>query len=336
MVAGPVLFVVFWGWRLDSPARWLELPFPLLLYLIPMWFLGFVVIPIQTVRRWLRHPPLQQISNHSHCVDFTQALGHRPYGQGKKAMMARLPFNQIFQVEFAERTYRLPNLPAAWDGLTLLHLTDLHLCGTPDLSFYEHVMDKCAAESVDLLLITGDVLDSDQHYHWIAPVLRRLRWREGAYAVLGNHDSWLDVPRIHQEMNHAGVEMLGGRWTQRIVRGERLLLFGNELPWIPPLPDLSACPAEGFRLCLSHSPDQLLWARRRRTDLMLAGHNHGGQIRFPLLGPMLVPSRYSRRYDCGAFYESPTLLHVGRGLGGTYPLRYNCLPEVTRLVLRKA
>ena len=51
---------------------------------------------------------------------------------------------------------------------------------------------------------------------------------------------------------------------------------------------------------------------------------------------MLVPSRYGRRYDCGVFAEGPTLLHVSRGLSGEHPLRYNCRPEVTKLVLRPA
>jgi predicted MPP superfamily phosphohydrolase len=70
-------------------------------------------------------------------------------------------------------------------------------------------------------------------------------------------------------------------------------------------------------------------------DLMLAGHVHGGQIRFPIVGSVLVPSRYSRKYDCGTFDEPPTLMHVSRGLAGQHPLRYNCRPEVNLLVLRK-
>ena len=71
-------------------------------------------------------------------------------------------------------------------------------------------------------------------------------------------------------------------------------------------------------------------------DLMLAGHVHGGQIRLPPFGSVLVPSRYGRRYDAGAFDEPPTLLHVSRGLSGEHPVHYNCLPEVTLLTLRCA
>ena len=67
---------------------------------------------------------------------------------------------------------------------------------------------------------------------------------------------------------------------------------------------------------------------------MLSGHVHGGQIRLPLIGSLLVPSRYGRRYDCGVFAEGPTLLHVTRGAGGNHPLRFGCRPEAVRLVLR--
>ncbi len=67
---------------------------------------------------------------------------------------------------------------------------------------------------------------------------------------------------------------------------------------------------------------------------MLAGHTHGGQIRFPLVGAIFAPSRFGVRYACGVFHETPTVMHVSRGLSGLDPLRYNCAPELTKLVLR--
>jgi predicted MPP superfamily phosphohydrolase len=87
-------------------------------------------------------------------------------------------------------------------------------------------------------------------------------------------------------------------------------------------------------LCLSHTPDNIAWARQHRIDLVLAGHVHGGQIRLPLIGSIFVPSKYSRRYDGGTFHEPPTVMHVSRGLAGEHALRYNCRPEVTLVVLR--
>jgi hypothetical protein len=334
VVLNPLLFLWFFGRQAIVEGDWANLPRSLLAYLMLCWFLGFVIVPLCTAARWLRRIPSQQLANHTVVVDVAKEIGRRPYGWCRKGPMAYFPFNQIFQVEFTERTLVMPQLPGAWDGLTILQVSDLHLCGSPEPVFYERVMDRCAEAPPDLLVITGDILDSEEHYNWVKSVLGRLRWRLHAFGVLGNHDSWLDAPRIVRPMEELGIEMIGGRWKSVEVRGEPMIVIGNEMPWLGPLPDLTKCPPNVFRLLLSHSPDQLPWARRNQIDLMLAGHNHGGQIRFPLIGPLLVPSRYSRRYDHGLFFEPPTLLHVNRGLGGTYPLRYNCRPEVTRIMLR--
>jgi predicted MPP superfamily phosphohydrolase len=67
---------------------------------------------------------------------------------------------------------------------------------------------------------------------------------------------------------------------------------------------------------------------------MLSGHNHGGQIRLPLVGPVFMPSRYSRRFDRRFFRENQTLMYVSEGISGAHPVRYGCPPEITRFVLR--
>ena len=117
--------------------------------------------------------------------------------------------------------------------------------------------------------------------------------------------------------------------------GYALVVLGNERPWGRSAADLGDLPAEGFRLGLSHTPDNIAWARQLNIDLLLAGHVHGGQIRFPFIGSVFVPSRYSRKYDCGTFDEPPTGMHVSRGLAGQHPLRYLCRPEVTFITLNK-
>jgi predicted MPP superfamily phosphohydrolase len=69
---------------------------------------------------------------------------------------------------------------------------------------------------------------------------------------------------------------------------------------------------------------------------MLSGHVHGGQVRVPVLGPLFIPSRFSRKYDGGCYRSGSTLLYVSRGLSGREPLRWNCRPEVTRIRLVKS
>jgi predicted MPP superfamily phosphohydrolase len=303
-------------------------------YLVLCWAVGLVVAPALQVRYWRRQRPASLVSNHTHSVDMAAELGYKPVGRGRHRTLARLPGNEVFRVDFAERTFRLPRLPAAWEGLSILHISDLHLHGTPDRVFFEQVLERCRQWQPDLVALTGDVVDSDTHHRWILPTLNRLCWRVGAFAVLGNHDCWHEPALVRRRLSRLGMHVLGNSWVRLEVRGQPLTVIGNEWPWFPPAPDLSACPADGFRLCLSHTPDNFAWARRHDIDLILAGHNHGGQVRFPLVGSVFVPSCQGRRYDCGSFYEAPTLLHVSRGLSGRHPLRYGCRPEVTRIILK--
>ena len=305
-------------------------------YIVFCCIAGFILAPVSQVLYWLRRQATQVTKSTVVTVDVAKELGYKPVGRGKWRNLALLPGNEVFAVDFVDKTLTLPKLPAAWDGLTILHLTDLHFCGTPDRDFHQYVADCCMKKGVpDLLALTGDVVDSSWHHRWIVPVLGRLRWQCAAFAILGNHDAWRNHLVIRRRLAKVRMTVLGNGWQTIDVRGQPLLVIGHEGPWFKPTPDLAGCPENVFRLLLSHTPDNISWARGHAIDLMLAGHVHGGQIRLPLIGSLFVPSRYSRKYDCGTFYKEPTLMHVSRGLAGQHPLRFNCRPEITWLTLRK-
>jgi predicted MPP superfamily phosphohydrolase len=338
LVALAVVGVPLWLWAvfgMDLVQAWRSGP-ALAVYLSACWIIGLGVIPGLTILRLLRKKPQALLSNHTRTLDVANELGYKPIGRGKYRHLARLPWNEIFQVDFAERVLRIPDLPAPWNGLTVLHLSDLHLAASPDRIFYQKVMDECRAWEPDLVALTGDLVDSDYHRRWIVPLLGRMRWRIAAFAVLGNHDYWHEPPLIRRRLRRLNFHVLSNTWKQIEVHGLPMVVIGHEGPWFRPGPDLSNCPADPFRLCLSHTPDNISWARTNNIRLMLSGHNHGGQIRLPLVGSIFVPSLYGRRYDCGPFEEPPTLLHVSRGLSGKQPLRFHCRPEVAKLVLRSA
>jgi predicted MPP superfamily phosphohydrolase len=156
------------------------------------------------------------------------------------------------------------------------------------------------------------------------------------YFVLGNHDLRMgDIGRLRRELQSLGyIDVAHG--THSFELHNRIIqLAGNEFPWFgqPVEPPLRT-PDVGLRILLSHSPDQFGWAIDRDFDLMVAGHTHGGHIRLPLVGPIVCPSRYGVRFAGGVFYKAPTVMHVSRGISGMDPLRFNCPPEVTKLVLR--
>ncbi len=335
VLAFPALLVWAWGPSLDGVFDLASAP---VWQLVVAGYVGLcaltacVWLPAVTAYRLLRREPVLELRVRA--IDVAKELGHKPIGQDKHRWLTLLPGNQAFQLELIERTLAPARLPVEWDGLTILHLSDLHLKGTPSREYYRYVTDRCAEWAPDLVAITGDVADSWKHHTWIVPVLGRLRWQVAAFAILGNHDYWYDAPLIRRRLRKLRMNVLSNAWQQIEVRGRPLVVIGHEGPWALPAPDLTGCPEGPFRLLLSHTPDNVAWARRAKVDLMLSGHVHGGQVRVPPFGSILVPSRYGRRYDCGTFDVPPTLLQVSRGLSGEHQVRYLCRPEVTLLRLR--
>src|SRR5262249_7444090 len=185
--------------------------------------MAWVCLPLDTLARHLRREPV--LEARSETVDVARLLGRRPVGAGNHAFLARLPGTEIFHIEYSEKTLRLPRLPAAWDGLTVLHLSDLHLHGTPDEDYFRVVLQRCADWQPDLVAITGDIVDSTTHHAWVAPLLGLLRWRVAAVAILGNHDHRYDPEPIRQELRELGMHVPGNGWLRLEVRGEPLVVI---------------------------------------------------------------------------------------------------------------
>uniref|UniRef100_A0A7C2P298 Metallophosphoesterase n=1 Tax=Schlesneria paludicola TaxID=360056 RepID=A0A7C2P298_9PLAN len=298
-------------------------------------WIGFVVLMHSAVRYWRTRPPACEISRDSRIVDVAARYPRELVGDGRAKWLARLPRNQQFTLEVNEKTYVLPRLPRAWDGVSIVHFTDAHFRGPVTRRYFEAVIDEAAALQGDLVAFTGDLLDRKDLLSWFPDTLGRLSAPLGCYFVLGNHDWYLGIDAaIRAEFQRHGWTDLAGRIVC-VSRGDvSIELAGNERPWMSAAPDLGPCDPARFRVLLSHSPDRIRWARQRGVDLMLAGHTHGGQIRLPILGPVYSPSLHDCRYAAGEFWEPPTLLHVSRGLSGREPIRYNCRPELTKLILR--
>lgn len=299
---------------------------------------GLLLYPAINLYRLFRKPPPALVAETIHTLDMRKELGDEVIGAGKGVRLAKLPLNCIFQVDFTELTLAVPNLPAAWDGLTILLLSDIHFHGTPSRAFYERVLSEIETRwpTPDLVCLAGDYVDTDQHHTWIGPLLGRLTATSGKFAVLGNHDLNHHPDTIRAELAAAGYTVVGNGWVEATVRGERCVVVGHEGPWFAPPADLSKAPPDLFRLCISHTPDQFYWGQTHRVGLMLCGHVHGGQIRVPLIGSIFVPSVYGRRFDMGVFEKNGTVMVVGRGLSGKAPLRFRCHPQVLWLTLKPA
>jgi uncharacterized protein len=250
--------------------------------------------------------------------------------------IVHLPGNESLELDLTERGLDVPRLPPALEGLSIVHLSDFHFTGKVGKPFFEEVVRMSNALEPEIIALTGDFVDKSRYIDWIPDTLGRLRARYGVYYLFGNHDRRVDWKRLRQVMDSCGLTYLGGTWKVVEIRGQNVLLAGNESPWFRPPADLSTCPSRRevpFRLLLAHSPDQLAWARQGDGDLMLAGHTHGGQIRLPLIGPIFAPSRDGVQFAAGLFHAPPTILNVSRGLSAELPLRMNCTPEIIHLKL---
>jgi predicted MPP superfamily phosphohydrolase len=289
---------------------WTQLSTPWLVY-FSICGAGCVGLVISTIRWWLLRPPVLQLSNHSRTVDVAQTLGYQPVGRGTVRLFARLPRNEIFQVQVSDKRYALPRVPAAWGELSILHMTDTHFTGKIDRPFFEEVAKLAEETPADLVVFTGDLLDDTDLLPWLAASIGRVKARIGCYYVLGNHDWFYGADKIRGEFERCGWHNVAGRVLRVEHRGRVLEIAGTERPWMGRHPQFAATN-DDFRVLLSHTPDHIGWARRHGVDVMLAGHNHGGQIVLPVIGPVFGPSRHGVRYAGGAFWEDPTLLYVSR------------------------
>lgn len=341
ITAYPILLLYGLGgsewWDGIAPVWWIP---------ILMGAIGFLALVGATIRHWSYWPARCEVSVISQVVDLRVTVDgvrwqSRLVGAGSRMRrIALLPGNEQFTIEVCTKTYDLPSLPSCWDGLSIVHLSDCHFHSGVTRAFFEAVCDQAAALNPDLMIFSGDLLDDQRRLEWLPQTFGQLRGKLGQFFVLGNHDWYLDPASTRNEFVRLG-------WTDLCHRpvtithaafsdSTPLVLCGDETPWMGAHADLSESPSDAFRILISHTPDNIGWARENDIRLMLAGHTHGGQIQLPVLGPIYSPSRYGCRFASGVFWLEPTLMYVSRGISGKEPIRYNCRPEVTRLVLRQS
>jgi uncharacterized protein len=349
LAAGPCVALVWWLAGGENPFRPVDSAIAtrpgglaIALYLAICWFAA-----VATLGRWLWHslflrhsPRLRQSLERTRAVVVPESAALHP-DEAVHHFTASLPGNQTLQLDIVRRTFDVPRLPAALNGLTILHVSDLHYTGRIGKAYFREVIRVASELRPDLIALTGDYADYDECIEWIPDTLGRLSAPCGVYYVMGNHDAHINTARLRAMMNSQGFVDLGGRWMTVSVRDEPIIFAGNELPWIPPAPDLRECGPSSrhhgpLRIVLAHTPDQINWARHEDVDLMLCGHTHAGQIRFPLLGAVFMPSRYGVKLDYGLFDLPPTIMHVTRGVSAQHSLRWNCAPEIAMLTLRSS
>ncbi len=244
------------------------------------------------------------------------------YSRGRKNAAA---------VELRRNEVALPGLPVAFDGFTLLHISDMHV----DMSqaAMSCLIDKVQDIDYDLCVLTGDYCGND--FGAQESVLREMARVRGhlrgeVYGVLGNHDSLRLVPGLED----LGIRMLLNESVSIVRQGEAIHLAGIDDAHYFRVHNLaSACanvPAEGCALLLSHTPEIYRLAACAGFKLLLCGHTHGGQVCLPGRLPITLDAQVPRHMGAGPWRFADLVGYTSVGAGASVvPVRFNCPPEIT-------
>jgi predicted MPP superfamily phosphohydrolase len=240
-------------------------------------------------------------------------------------------------------TLHLPGWPEPCSGLRVAVLADIHV-GSPfnGLEKLGEIVALTQQARPDLVLLAGDyVIHGVVGGDFVSPeetaaVLSKLSAPAGVFAVLGNHDWWLDADRVTRALEDEGIPLLEDE-AEYIEQGTcRFWLVGVSDFWEGAhdiARALRAVPPAAPSLLFTHNPD-LFPEVPPHITLTIAGHTHGGQVYLPGIGRPIVPSKFGERYAIGHIVEEGRHLFVSSGLGTSIlPVRFLVPPEVSVLTL---
>jgi predicted MPP superfamily phosphohydrolase len=253
------------------------------------------------------------------------------------------------EFEIVNRIFPIANLPDSFQNFRIVQLSDIHLVEFTEAWFLEEMVRHVNALHPDLVLLTGDFVSH-------GPRSNETSWRAAGvcaevlsgltapqrYGILGNHDVGVGPSHVIGPLQAHGTPVLVNSHVA-IERGSgRIWLAGvdaieggspeieQSIPADPRAPVLFLCHEPDFADAVVRHP------RFPLIDLMLSGHSHGGQIRLPFVGPLILPP-LGKKYFEGLYRLGHMQLYVNRGLGTVgLPFRLNCAPEITQITLVRA
>src|SRR5215211_572627 len=238
-----------------------------------------------------------------------------------------------------EQTIEIENWPQQLDGLRIAVISDIHV----GASFITDeklrtIVARTNERQPELIVILGDYMTKAHIQPEVfGATLKGFSAPLGTYSVLGNHDTWYSVDSVRRGLEQNGIKVLENEVLQLNARGTSLWLVGLADLWTRPqrIEETVAKVPEGQPvIALTHNPD-IFPALPQRVPLLLAGHTHGGQVRFPLIGTVVQSSRYGERYVRGHVFENNHHLFVTTGIGTSIvPVRLGVTPEIVLLTLK--
>jgi uncharacterized protein len=235
------------------------------------------------------------------------------------------------RVQVRRNYIRLQRLPRAFNGFTLLHISDLHV--DMNEGAMRRLEELLPSLKYDLCAITGDYRGATfGPFDDALEGMKRMRShiRTTVYGVLGNHDTIRMVPGLED----MGIRILLNECELLSRDGESIYLAGIDDAHFYRVDNIekaaSNIPPDAFSILLSHTPEVYRHAAHAGFDLLLSGHTHGGQICLPGSIPITLSSVLPRRFGSGAWEYHNMVGYTSVGAGSSIvAVRINCLPEIT-------
>lgn len=244
-----------------------------------------------------------------------------------------------------QEVIRIDNGPKELSGLRIAIIADIHT-GGPFINDRKlrQIVELTNQQAPDLIVLLGDYMSPNSwHSHRVEPevtaaALRDLRAPLGVYAVLGNHDWWYNGQRVWRAFESQGIRVLENDVAEVQWRGGSFWLAGLSDMWTRPQrikETLTKVPADKPIIVLTHNPD-IFPKIPSSVPLILAAHTHGGQVNFPVIGRIVLPSGYGQKYAAGHVQEDGHDLFVTTGIGTSiFPVRFRVPPEIVILTLNR-
>lgn len=245
-------------------------------------------------------------------------------------------------LQLSAHTLLSPDLPEAFDGYRIAHISDLHNAQMGKDN--QTLLAMLRQAKPDMIAITGDLIDSRRTDIQVAlDFVAEAVKIAPCYYVNGNHESRIaQYADLREGLIALGVTVLEDSRAVIERNGQTISVLGVNDPafsgdMAPRLQQLTE-GHNGYTLLLSHRPELFDAYVQNGVDLVLAGHAHGGQFRLPFVDGLIAPHQgFFPKYDAGLYTQADTAMLVSRGIGNSlFPLRFNNRPEVLLVTLRSA
>ena len=225
-----------------------------------------------------------------------------------------------------EYTINDKDIPKGFDGIKIVHFSDLHYNRALSLDKVNKIVDEINLINPDIVVFTGDLIDKDvnltnKDYNNLINSLRKINSKYGKYAVMGNHDFYKDKDKVINIYNDSGFKYLDNSSDIIYSSDNETIFIGGINTVSYQMDDVDKTMEyfnnhdDMFKIILVHEPDIAdKIVDSYNVDLILAGHSHNGQVRLPFIGALYKPN-YAKKYYDNYYNLNGTNLYISSGIG---------------------